>query len=196
LVEGGELCLAEHVVRRAAQGVLVAQDRVAQLGRRRLQDAAGAGGRGLRAVAPEDAGQDVLGGRGLQAVDAGEAVWLNCSVGEVDVVLRSSTAQSDIQGLSGLGDRTTCVVSTLGLRRVDGGRVPEPPGPPFAPFVAPSADPSDTHISRRIVLLDLRRIHVVAVTLMVMNVFRTPADSDDPDFEHTFCIVGTYPRLG
>jgi hypothetical protein len=72
LVEGGELCLAEHVVRRAAQGVLVAQDRVAQLGRRRAQDAAGAGGRGLRAVAPEDAGQDVLGGRGVQAVDAGE----------------------------------------------------------------------------------------------------------------------------
>jgi hypothetical protein len=87
LVEGGELCLAEHVVRRAAQGVLVAQDRVAQLGRRRVQDAAGAGGRGLRAVAPEDAGQDVLGGRGVQAVDVGEAVWLNCSVGEVDVVL-------------------------------------------------------------------------------------------------------------
>ena len=103
LVEGGELYLAEHVVRRAAQGVLVAQDRVAQLGRRRVQDAAGAGGRGLRAVAPEDAGQDVLGGRGVQAVDAGEAVWLNCSVGEVDVVLRSSTGQSDIQGLSGLG---------------------------------------------------------------------------------------------
>jgi hypothetical protein len=72
LVEGGELCLAEHVVRPAAQGVLVAQDRVAQLGRRRAQDAAGAGGRGLRAVAPEDAGQDVLGGRGVQAVDAGE----------------------------------------------------------------------------------------------------------------------------
>ena len=103
LVEGGELCLAEHVVRRVAQGVFVAQDRVAQLGRRRVQDAAGAGGRGLRAVAPEDAGQDVLGGRGVQAVDAGEAVWLNCSVGEVDVVLRSSTGQSDIQGLSGLG---------------------------------------------------------------------------------------------
>ena len=66
LVEGGELCLAEHVVRRAAQCVLVAQDRVAQLGRRRVQDAAGAGGRGLRAVAPEDAGQDVLGGRGVR----------------------------------------------------------------------------------------------------------------------------------
>jgi hypothetical protein len=58
---------------------------------------------GLCAVAPEDAGQDVLGGRGIEAVDAGEAVWLNCSVGEVDVVLRSSTGQSDIQGLSGLG---------------------------------------------------------------------------------------------
>jgi hypothetical protein len=85
--KGGELCLAEHVVRRAAQGVLVAQHRVAPLGRRRVQDAAGAGGRGLRAVAPEDAGQDVLRGRGVQAVDAGEAVWLNCSVGEVDVVL-------------------------------------------------------------------------------------------------------------
>ena len=46
--------------RRAAQGVLVAQHRVAPLGRRRVQDAAGAGGRGLRAVAPEDAGRDVL----------------------------------------------------------------------------------------------------------------------------------------
>ena len=57
---------------------------------------------------------------------------------------------------------------------MDGGRVPEPPGPPFAPFVAPSADPSDTHLSRRIVLLDLRRIHVVAVTLTVRNVFHVP----------------------
>jgi hypothetical protein len=44
----------------AAPVAVVAQDRVAQLGRRRVQDAA-AGGRGLRAVAPEDAGQDVLG---------------------------------------------------------------------------------------------------------------------------------------
>jgi hypothetical protein len=39
----------------------------------------------------------------VQAVDAGEAVWLNYSVGEVDVVLRSSTGHSDMQGLSGLG---------------------------------------------------------------------------------------------
>jgi hypothetical protein len=165
---------------------LVAQDRVAQLGRRRVQDAAGAGGRGLRAVAPEDAGQDVLGGRGVQAVDAGEAVWLNCSVGEVDVVLRSPTGQSDIQGLSGLG------AGQDHMRRVDREACaewmvvayPSPPGPHFAPFVALSADPSDTHLSRRIVLLDLRRIHVVAVTLTVRNVFHVPpTDSDDPDFD-------------
>ena len=103
LVEGGELCLAEHVVRRAAQGlgsagprsavwapgaskmrrVLVAE--VCALSRRRMP------------------ARMSIGGRGVQAVDAGEAVWLNCSVGEVDVVLRSSTGHNDMQGSSGLG---------------------------------------------------------------------------------------------
>jgi hypothetical protein len=96
------------------------------------------------------------------------AVWLNCSVGEVDVVLRSSTGQSGAgQDHVHRVDREACAEWMVG-------RVPEPPGPPFAPFVAPSADPSDTHLSRRIVLLDLRRIHVVAVTLTVRNVFHVP----------------------
>jgi hypothetical protein len=44
----------------------------------------------------------------------------------------------------------------------------------MASFVAPSADPSDTHLSRCIQLLDLRRIHVVAVTLTVRNVIHVP----------------------
>ena len=53
---------------------------------------------------------------------------LSGSVGEVDVVLRSSTGQSDIQGLSGLGAGQDHVrrVDREALRRVDGGRVPEP----------------------------------------------------------------------
>jgi hypothetical protein len=84
------------------------------------------------------------------------------------VVLRSSTGQSGAgQDHVHRVDREACAEWMVG-------RVPEPPGPPFAPFVAPSADPSDTHLSRRIVLLDLRRIHVVAVTLTVRNVFHVP----------------------
>jgi hypothetical protein len=67
----GEITHPTRAIGEVAAVAVVTQDRVAQLGRRRVQDAA-AGGRGLRAVAPEDAGQDVLGGRGVQAVDAGE----------------------------------------------------------------------------------------------------------------------------
>jgi hypothetical protein len=150
----GEITHPTRAIGEVAAVAVVAQDRVAQLGRRRVQDAA-AGGRGLRAVAPEDAGQDVLGGRGVQAVDAGEAVWLNCSVGEVDVVLRSSTGQSDIQGLSGLGAGQDHVrrVDREALRRVDGGSVPEPDvlrdvgrGQHDAP-TQPSPGPGDSEVA-------------------------------------------------
>jgi hypothetical protein len=103
------------------------------------------------------------------------------------VVLRSSTGQSGAgQDHVHRVDREACAEWMVG-------RVPEPPGPPFAPFVAPSADPSDTHLSRRIVLLDLRRIHVVAVTLTVRNVFHVPPPILMSPTSTHLMHAGTYP---
>jgi hypothetical protein len=79
------------------------------------------------------------------------------------------------RSITDLPDRTSSRISrsrasNSPLMRRSAGRVPDvpaytrpgSPGPPVAPFVALSADPSDIHLSRRIVLIDLRRIHVVA----------------------------------
>jgi hypothetical protein len=124
LVEGGELRLAEHVVRRAAQRVFVAQDRVAQLGRRRVQ-CDGSAGRGLRAVAPEDAGQDVLGGCGVHAGDAGSLSGSAAASARRIWFSDRPRVRATLSGL-GAGQDHVRRLDRESLRRADAGRVPEP----------------------------------------------------------------------